>query len=144
MKKYSVGFAFDETGKNVVLIQKRRPQWQAGLLNGVGGHVEEGESFHTCMSREFQEETGLITYESNWRQYARMLFPGGEVHVFSLFDNQMSFAETKTDENVGLYQVSLIPQLRTISNIPWLVAAALDNKFGNNVGSLSMNVEYVA
>src|SRR5690349_13991679 len=40
---YALGFLFDGTGR-VVLIRKRRPAWQAGLLNGVGGKVEPGEA----------------------------------------------------------------------------------------------------
>jgi hypothetical protein len=37
--EYVVGFAFDTDGR-VALIRKNRPEWQAGRLNGIGGHVE--------------------------------------------------------------------------------------------------------
>ena len=34
-------------------------KWFAGLLNGVGGHVEPGESLLAAARREVREETGL-------------------------------------------------------------------------------------
>lgn len=54
--KYVVGFAFD--GDQVLLIEKNRgPSFLIGKLNGVGGKVEEGESFIEAVEREFIEET---------------------------------------------------------------------------------------
>lgn len=44
-----------------VLLQKVPPgrgAW-AGLWNGIGGHVEQGESAGAAARREFHEETGL-------------------------------------------------------------------------------------
>ena len=38
--EYVVGFAFDKKRENVALIQKNRPPWQKGKLNGIGGHIE--------------------------------------------------------------------------------------------------------
>lgn len=45
-----------------ILLMKVGPtkgKW-AGLLNGIGGHVEPGESSLTAAVRELQEETGLL------------------------------------------------------------------------------------
>jgi len=53
--QYVAGFLFDETLENVVLIRKNRPKWQAGKLNGVGGHVEARETSIETMHREFKE-----------------------------------------------------------------------------------------
>jgi 8-oxo-dGTP pyrophosphatase MutT (NUDIX family) len=36
----------------VVLMMKRRPHWQGGRWNGVGGRVEPGEDIFTAMHRE--------------------------------------------------------------------------------------------
>ena len=42
MERMVVGFAFTEDRRSVILIRKNRPEWQAGRLNGVGGHIEPG------------------------------------------------------------------------------------------------------
>ena len=38
--RYTVGFVFSEGFKSVLLIRKTKPDWQAGLMNGVGGEAE--------------------------------------------------------------------------------------------------------
>lgn len=58
MKTYVLGFCFNAALNKVVLIRKNRPQWQAGKLNGVGGHVEPWELPLGAMVREFREESG--------------------------------------------------------------------------------------
>lgn len=55
MKFYVCGFLFHED--YVLLVKKNRPDWQAGLLNGIGGKVEPEELSMGAMHREFQEET---------------------------------------------------------------------------------------
>lgn len=43
MKKYVLGFMFstEDRGQKVALIKKLKPKWQAGLLNGIGGKIEQ-------------------------------------------------------------------------------------------------------
>lgn len=72
-KRYVLGFAFQ--GDFVWLIRKLRPAWQAGRINGVGGKVEGQETYHDCMAREFEEETGVATKPEDWRHFATL---GGE------------------------------------------------------------------
>lgn len=43
----------------VLLVEKARPHWQAGRLNGVGGRCEPDEEPAQAMARECKEETGL-------------------------------------------------------------------------------------
>ena len=62
---YVCGFAVFG-GSRLLLIRKARPAWQKRFLNGVGGHIEEGETIHEAMVREFREETGIITEEVDW------------------------------------------------------------------------------
>lgn len=57
IQEYVVGFLFFNDKKNVILIRKKKPNWQAGKLNGIGGKIENGESPHQAMIREFLEET---------------------------------------------------------------------------------------
>ena len=57
MRSYVLGFCFSRDHSKVVLIAKNRPKWQAGRLNGIGGHVEDGEIPIVAMAREFREES---------------------------------------------------------------------------------------
>ena len=65
MKGYTVGFIFDPTYTNVLLMHKNRPEWQKGRINGVGGRIESDESSATCVVREVLEETNLKTKEKD-------------------------------------------------------------------------------
>lgn len=70
MKNYVVGFAFNDN--HVLLIEKKRPSWQKGSYNGIGGHIEEGETPKAAMVREFEEECGIASMEKDWEQFAIM------------------------------------------------------------------------
>jgi len=67
------GFLFDPTGTRVALIKKARPDWQKGKLNGVGGHIEKGESAIGAMMREFHEETLTLIETSRWVPFVRFI-----------------------------------------------------------------------
>src|SRR5262245_46641476 len=69
VKRYAVGFVFVEfDGPWVLLLRKTRPAWQAGKLNGPGGHIEDGESDIDAMRREFLEEVGYKI--TDWTSFA--------------------------------------------------------------------------
>jgi 8-oxo-dGTP diphosphatase len=59
MISYVVGFMFSEYCNEIALIKKKRPEWQKGRLNGIGGHIEKNEVPHDAMYREFEEEAGI-------------------------------------------------------------------------------------
>lgn len=63
MKEYVVIhtrlFDLGAAQNKVLLIHKRKPAWQAGRLNLLGGKVEEGEDAIACAIRELKEESGL-------------------------------------------------------------------------------------
>jgi len=130
---YVVGFCFNKNKDMVVLIEKLKPTWQQGLLNGVGGKIEDNENAQEAMAREFKEETGAYTFQYNWRLFATMVGKDWEVDCFCMVDEDAFIkAESKTAETVFKVKVSDIqkksPQM--ISNIPWLVAMALDENYG--------------
>jgi 8-oxo-dGTP diphosphatase len=73
MVRYVLGFCFDPGWHNVLLFCKVRPEWQLGKLNGLGGHVEEGETPWRAMEREFDEETeGRLRGLVEWTVFARL------------------------------------------------------------------------
>lgn len=126
--RYVLGLQFTPSGGRVVLIKKRRPDWQAGYFNGVGGHIEPGETPEAAMRREFEEETGVNQATVNWRPLC-ILFPNDyvELHVFKSFTIQAEQAKTVSDEEVGLYRLPLDSNVidKVVYNVPILISLAL-------------------
>ena len=117
-----LGFLFDPTLSKVVLIRKNKPEWQAGLLNGVGGKIEPEESRMGAMVREFSEETGVLT--NNWAQFLTLFFDGATVHCFFACGN-VSKVQTTTSEEIGVFDVAdVMNRCDTIPNIRWIVQMA--------------------
>jgi 8-oxo-dGTP diphosphatase len=80
MKEYVVGFIFNEDVDEVLLIRKTHPEWQKGLLNGVGGKVEDGETPLVAMHREWEEEVGISAFD--WRLFLTLFFPHSVIHFY--------------------------------------------------------------
>jgi len=124
MKEYVCGFYFSEDLTQVALIHKLRPDWQRGRLNGIGGHVRLGEPHQAAMLREFAEETGC-TVES-WACFCDHSWDTGAHVTFWVAAGDVLAVGTETDEEVSIIQVSDVEALPTISNVPWLIAMALE------------------
>lgn len=121
--EYVVGFALDNYGR-VALIRKNRPEWQAGLLNGIGGHVEPGEDPDAAMVREFEEETGSLV--GGWELFLVMDFPGARIHFYRTMIGTavMDGLRTATDETVCKLDARDLGQVGVIPNLRWLVPLA--------------------
>jgi 8-oxo-dGTP diphosphatase len=137
MKKYTVGFMFNQTRDSIILIEKKRPKWQKGFLNGVGGHIEKGETPLECMCREFQEEAGVMTM--SWDRFAVITDNcDWKVHFFRKFVPQEIFdsCRTKTDEKITpvTFRYKNDPGIHfpghVIRNINWLIPMALSDDPG--------------
>lgn len=124
---YVLGFAFTEDLSEVLLIEKARPAWQAGKLNGIGGHVEKQEAPSDAMDREFLEETGLITSGTDWSWFATM---GGSdwevVCYFGTFPKPfLKSACMITDECPRLILMdTVLHDPSILSNVKWLLPMA--------------------
>ena len=118
--QYVVGLLFSVDRHGVALIRKTKPKWQAGMLNGVGGHVEPGEAAPQAMVREFREEPG--TEVTAWELFATLTGPDFEIRFYSAFDDAAIRAvATTTEEAVERWPVKaalagqdLIPNLRVL------------------------------
>jgi 8-oxo-dGTP pyrophosphatase MutT (NUDIX family) len=55
----TLSFLLHENEVLLIRLHEDRPDW-SGLLNGVGGHIEQGEDPLGAARREIYEETGLI------------------------------------------------------------------------------------
>lgn len=126
--QYCLGFAFDEFQNNVLLSKKARPEWQAGLYNGVGGKIEEEETPLGAMIREFEEETGELHEE--WNFFGEMLGEDWTVVLYKttiLREKLAKICDNTVDaeEPCKLFPVNELEG--TISNLSWLVPMALDD-----------------
>lgn len=123
-QEYVVGFMFNQPMDSVVLISKNRPTWQAGKMNGVGGHIEDGETPQQAMEREFREETGIGYRE--WVELCEHRGPDFVVHYFyATSDRAHSLASTRTDETVDRYNVDSLDPSRLVPHVGWLLMAAV-------------------
>jgi 8-oxo-dGTP diphosphatase len=133
MKKqmYVVGFLFNQDRNKVALIKKLKPQWQRGLLNGVGGKIEAGETSKEAMIREFREETGVDTSDLDiWDKYAVIEFPKATLNVFRAFSDRVYDVKTVEKEEVSILYVADLPMVhdQLIYNIVQLVTKALEQE----------------
>jgi 8-oxo-dGTP diphosphatase len=76
---------FITRGEDVLMLHRAKPPNQ-GLWNGVGGHLEPGETPRACILREIGEETGL---EVEQVRFAGLLtwegfeIPSGGLYIFT-------------------------------------------------------------
>lgn len=120
---YVAGFLFNTARDTVVLVQKRKPEWQAGKFNGVGGKVEPGENGHQAMRREFQEEAGVDV--PSWRSFCRLRGLNFEVEFFVAFGDTSKVRTVETEEIVAV-PMSVLSHTPLIPNLRWLIPLALD------------------
>ncbi len=99
-----LGFLFSQDEKRIALIRKTRPTWQAGRLNAIGGHAEEGETFNQAMLREATEELGDHGPHLTWRRFATV-----ESHRFEdtakLLDERWVMACYRCQDDLAIYHL---------------------------------------
>lgn len=117
--RYSAGLLFSLDGDRVALVRKKKPAWQAGKLNAIGGKIEPGESPHDCMVREFLEEAGV--YFTCWSPLAVLTGADFECHFFTARSRLVDHATTMEEEEIvvvprlwALSDPTLIPNLRVL------------------------------
>lgn len=118
MENMVVGFPFFDFD-GVYLIRKNRPEWQAGMLNGIGGHVEKGETPINAMIRECFEETGVSV--ENWIHVCVMKGEDFYLDVFTINLPLGTKMESKTDETIVRCYIHRLCFEHTIPNTRFLV-----------------------
>jgi len=125
IKRYVVGFLFHKETGDVALIHKNRPDWQAGKMNGVGGHIHDGELPIDAMKREFKEEAGIDI--EDWDAFALFQGKGYEVHLFRAVCDTDTARQLKTctDEEVEwVPSTNICERLDVIHNLRWVIPLA--------------------
>lgn len=120
--------------RDVLLVVKNHPQWQAGLVNGIGGECKPGEDPLDCMRREFCEETRFSVVD--WTFFCHETGPGYSVHYFSHRAEPTELGRpvppmsNDAGEMLGWVDSDLVLRSRTIvqavGNLRWLLPLALD------------------
>jgi 8-oxo-dGTP diphosphatase len=137
---FTCGFLFRGCNE-VLLVQKRNPRWQLGLLNGIGGKVGPFETFDDGMRREFLEETGrdvpdfkVYATEQN-TQYATVYFYKARLPVADKWEPP---PRNDVGEDLMWVNVSDIYDKRvTVGNLQWLIPLALDPRRLTRVNVIS-------
>jgi 8-oxo-dGTP diphosphatase len=136
MEKYVCGFMFNQERTHVALINKLRPSWQYNKLNGVGGHIEDGESPEEAMSREFMEEAGVP--DTKWErvmEYSVFADKGEDgywldlvatVYFFRSFGD-LKLITSKTDEKISICNIDEIHSMNVLKKIKFLVPLCLND-----------------
>lgn len=106
-KNYVVGFVFDKTMENVLLLQRYKQPYQ-NLLNGVGGKVEKWEPPFAAMERELEEETGIILGTKDKMVFLHNTIYANNIslHIFYMkLNREIDFNEIReTDEGVLVWK----------------------------------------
>jgi 8-oxo-dGTP diphosphatase len=123
MKRYVLGFLFNPYKTEVMLIRKKRPEWQKGFLNGVGGKIEGNETPMQAMARECNEESGARIIL--WKEFCTMYGTDWVVHCF-WSTGDLSVCHTMEDEEIEFHNIEDIKHYKPLSNILWLIHLALD------------------
>jgi 8-oxo-dGTP diphosphatase len=129
---YTVGFIFNETATDVLLIRKIKPRWQEGKFNGIGGKLEEfDETPLAGMIREAREES---TVKSDaWEHVATLVLPNHDmVYFYALHGQELKNIYPLTDEGLHVISVKDIYNQNyyfyheVIPNLRYLIQLALD------------------
>lgn len=124
--EYVVGFVY--SAGQVLLVNKLKPSWQSGRLNGVGGKIEAGENPNVAIVREFKEK---VSFEINdWKIFATLTHNNAwKVYFYSSFHNRIDMLVPKYNdvgEELAWCNIHSLPS-HIMHNLNWLIPLSLDS-----------------
>lgn len=122
MKHYVLGFVFNRLMNKVLLVKKKRPEWQAGRWNGIGGKVEADEAPLFSMEREGHEETG---HYLNFEHCITFICLDGTVFVYKSNSgvDGIPFKQVE-DEELRVWSLNDLPS-NVDSDLRWIIPVCL-------------------
>lgn len=129
MTHYCLGFVY--IGNRVLLIRKNldcKLEFMRGKLNGIGGHVEDGETPLQAMIREFTEESGINKDFVEWKEkgmifgngYDVTIFRGNVLSTFNFY-NKHSFPIKSNEGEIDQFYLEGPGWGEVVDNIPILL-----------------------
>ncbi len=110
MKSYTVGFVINKSHKLVLLINKNRPAWQKGALNGLGGRLQESETPNEGIARSVNREANIETNAEQWRKIGSIENDGDVIYFLTtVYDGETADATTMTDEQIEWFPLKNLP-----------------------------------
>lgn len=126
IQKYTLGFLFNHDLTKVLLIHKLRPEWQKGMVNGLGGKFEKEETAKECIVREIEEETSLKTNTDDWQKVGELHSSKFAVDVMTtIYQGKEIDAISNEEEKVEWFPTENLPK-NIMTNLSWLIPIALE------------------
>lgn len=112
----------------IILVKKAKPEWQRGLLNLPGGELKPNESPRQCIKREWFEETGIETFESDWIFKLKMQFDNEvTLHAFRAIAKEPYSVNFIIDEPARWYGISWLDYDKCLPDLKWLIPILMDD-----------------
>jgi 8-oxo-dGTP diphosphatase len=120
----TLAFVFAHDLNQVLLIEKQKPIQHKGMLNGLGGKLEKGETHIECVVREVEEEAGVHIPQSQWKAVGEMSWQTWQV---SMWCTVLEKGQEKATfgENLQWCAVKSLPK-NCLTNLQWLVPLCVD------------------
>lgn len=140
IRQATVVFAFDEMNIEFLGVIKKKPDWQVGLINGIGGKMDDvdGGSLKACALREFREEAGIELDPSRMSEpviIASSATYRVSYHKVNLSDLEYTHVMDRKVNDAGEQIVSVcLDQLftrKTVPNLRWAApfVAVYNNRY---------------
>lgn len=121
----TLGFIYTPDFQQVLLIEKEKPEFHKGKLNGLGGKNEPNETALACITREVKEESGLFIAETEWLAIGTLSWDVWYVEVFAAVYKNKKTAVSPDSDKVAWYPTQKLPS-NVLTNLPWLIPLGKD------------------